>query len=317
MELAVEYFVLLRGIRPMMNCQADELPLSWSWSEKTLFHSVKLQTGKSFVYCCDLASDLDIESLSQELHLQFPEGFLVKGCSKEFGELLFPNDRTSLVLAYSALLDLEAFHPPKKVRNLIRRVEEQVYCEELALSPDNLSKLQNFHEEVHANAPVQVRYFFRDTFEETQRVFVVRFVGQEEILAALSLTLYGEGAWHTELLCRHPDAPNGAMEFLIAKTSEVLASEGAKKLNLGEVPAIFPEQDGMTVAWDSFSARERSVARRITPIHELVSSFYDIEGLYRFKRKFKPTWEPRRYFASPDLKLKDLLALSQVCVQRM
>jgi phosphatidylglycerol lysyltransferase len=85
-----------------------------------------------------------------------------------------------------------------------------------------------------------------------------------------------------------PDAPRGAMDYLFIKLMLWGRAEGYRWFNLGMAPLSGLENRALAPLWHrmgSFLFRHGE-------------SFYNFEGLRRYKEKFDPVWEPR-YLASP------------------
>ncbi len=86
-----------------------------------------------------------------------------------------------------------------------------------------------------------------------------------------------------DLLRRDPAAPGGAMDFLLRRVIETAQASGRREVSLGMVPLVGglvdPTATGMERALGA-------AVRRLTP-------FFSVRGLWRFKDKFKPIWEPR------------------------
>ena len=86
-----------------------------------------------------------------------------------------------------------------------------------------------------------------------------------------------------DLMRRDPAAPGGVMDFLLQQVIETAKASGRREVSLGMVPLVGGLVD------PNASSLERALgaaARRLTP-------FFSIRGLWRFKDKFAPTWEPR------------------------
>ncbi len=118
-------------------------------------------------------------------------------------------------------------------------------------------------------------------------VAVVRSEG--EIVAFANL-------WGTEsleelsidLMRFSPDAPRGAMDYLFIELMLWGRAQGYRWFNLGMAPLAGLENRALAPLWHrlgSFLFRHGE-------------SFYNFEGLRRYKSKFDPVWEPR-YMASP------------------
>ncbi|HUO79449.1 MAG TPA: bifunctional lysylphosphatidylglycerol flippase/synthetase MprF [Steroidobacteraceae bacterium] len=85
-----------------------------------------------------------------------------------------------------------------------------------------------------------------------------------------------------------PDAPRGTMDYLFIKLMLWGRAEGYRWFNLGMAPLSGLENRALAPLWHrmgSFLFRHGE-------------SFYNFEGLRRYKDKFDPVWEPR-YLASP------------------
>jgi phosphatidylglycerol lysyltransferase len=85
-----------------------------------------------------------------------------------------------------------------------------------------------------------------------------------------------------------PDAPRGSMDFLFIELMLWGRAGGYRWFNLGMAPLSGLENRALAPLWHrmgSFLARHGE-------------SFYNFDGLRRYKDKFDPVWEPR-YLAAP------------------
>ncbi|HEY0607830.1 MAG TPA: phosphatidylglycerol lysyltransferase domain-containing protein [Herpetosiphonaceae bacterium] len=98
------------------------------------------------------------------------------------------------------------------------------------------------------------------------------------------LPIYAAGGWALDVMLRTPDAPNGAMEYLIAQSLLAFQQAGAAWASLGVAPLADAdvEQD------DERSLLQRGV--RFLYEHPRVNEFYRYKSLFFFKRKFVPAW---------------------------
>jgi lysyl-tRNA synthetase class 2 len=92
------------------------------------------------------------------------------------------------------------------------------------------------------------------------------------------------GGWSLSTMRRHPEAPNGLTEFLIAETAAWARTDGATELSLN------------FCAFTDLLSRERAAGlpRRLARRALLTAdAVFQLERLYAFNRKFFPEWRPR------------------------
>jgi phosphatidylglycerol lysyltransferase len=89
---------------------------------------------------------------------------------------------------------------------------------------------------------------------------------------------------------RHaPGAPNGVMDFLLAKLMQWAAREGFQWFALGMAPLSGFMPGEQSPIWSRVGAL----------VYRHGERFYNFRGLRRYKEKFQPVWEPR-YLAGPS-----------------
>jgi lysyl-tRNA synthetase class 2 len=93
---------------------------------------------------------------------------------------------------------------------------------------------------------------------------------------------YGRRAMSLSFMRRDPQTPNGLMEFLVARSIEILRRRGVDEVSLNF--AAFAR-----VLHSPRNIVERAAGRLIA----VANPFFQIESLYRFNAKFFPRWEPR------------------------
>lgn len=103
------------------------------------------------------------------------------------------------------------------------------------------------------------------------------------LIAALSFLPVGN-TMVLDLFLRQADAPNGIMEFAIAKAAKHFQELGKSRLSLGLVGLTSLSQEQQSL----FSKSAKVLIQDILRV-------YQYESLQRFKQKFQPVWEPR-YF---------------------
>jgi hypothetical protein len=276
------------------------LPLSWSWGQSDKWFSIKLASGPTFIHSAVVANGDSETELIAGLERRHPEGFVFKACSLEFLKRAAIRASSRLLLAHSARIDLPGFKTPKKVRQLAAKAEGLSITQ--VTNDAAKAELGRLAQELYPGGE-PVRYFYRFEPEQDDRCYTAR--ADASTVGIVTLSRYAANAWHVELLLRHPAAPPGTMELLLLHVIAALAAEGFASLNLGEVPLIAPNQ---AVERAPGSKRELRAALWGEQIAGLVAPFYNVAGLYQFKNKFEPVWEPRYYVGIPRLRLRDLKA---------
>ncbi|MEY4507910.1 MAG: hypothetical protein RLZZ450_32 [Pseudomonadota bacterium] len=114
-----------------------------------------------------------------------------------------------------------------------------------------------------------------------RRFFVAELEGKV-VAALIAVPVYGRNGWFLETLLRDPRAPNGTVELLFSHAMETFAAGGSSYVTFGLCP--------LSGASDSLTKLIRRGAR----------SFYNFDGLRKFKGKLGPSeWEPV-YLAFPE-----------------
>ena len=91
-----------------------------------------------------------------------------------------------------------------------------------------------------------------------------------------------------DLMRYRPSAPDGVMDFLFIRLIEWARENGFETFNLG-----FSALSGVGEAEDP------AIERALGLVYEYGNRFYSFKGLYQFKQKFRPDWQPR-YIVYPD-----------------
>ncbi|MCK9608259.1 MAG: bifunctional lysylphosphatidylglycerol flippase/synthetase MprF [Methylomonas sp.] len=91
-----------------------------------------------------------------------------------------------------------------------------------------------------------------------------------------------------DLMRYDPDSPKGIMDFLFAELMLWGKAESYQWFSLGMAPLAGLERRPLSPIWHKVGAA----------IFEMGDRFYNFEGLYDYKAKFAPQWQPR-YLAAP------------------
>jgi phosphatidylglycerol lysyltransferase len=113
-----------------------------------------------------------------------------------------------------------------------------------------------------------------------QDTFIAEVSG--EIVAFVSWYAFRDGrAVVPDLMRRSPQAPPGTMELLLVHGIEEFAAHGCDLAALGGAP------------FASTTARHGAIERAFGFVYERGGRFYEGKGLFAFKKKFAPRWEPQ------------------------
>lgn len=113
-------------------------------------------------------------------------------------------------------------------------------------------------------------------------VAVVRREGRVIAFANLLCTEVHREA-SVDLMRYRPDAPPGTMDFLFARILLHLQAEGYERFGLGMAPMAGMAERRRAPRWQRIGRL----------LFEYGERFYNFRGLYSFKDKFQPVWEPR------------------------
>jgi phosphatidylglycerol lysyltransferase len=91
-----------------------------------------------------------------------------------------------------------------------------------------------------------------------------------------------------DLMRYDPASPNGIMEYLFVELMLWAKNENYRWFSLGMAPLAGLERHPLAPLWHKIG----------TTIFDLGEEFYNFEGLYGYKAKFNPEWQPR-YLAAP------------------
>ena len=118
-----------------------------------------------------------------------------------------------------------------------------------------------------------------------QEMWIARREPSGHVEAFVSWLPYRDGAAVVlDLLRRRRDCPVGTMELLILRGLEAFRDAGRVEASLGAVPlATVPRDDGPD---------EGRLGEALRWLYEHGGRVYEARGLFRFKAKFDPRWEP-------------------------
>lgn len=130
--------------------------------------------------------------------------------------------------------------------------------------------------------------FFAETYIRRTDVAVIKDPsGQIQAFANLWQTTNREEL-SIDLMRYAPDSPRGIMDFLFAELMLWGKAEHYRWFSLGMAPLAGLERRPLAPLWHKIG----------TTLFDLGDHFYNFEGLYAYKAKFAPSWQPR-YLAAP------------------
>ena len=114
--------------------------------------------------------------------------------------------------------------------------------------------------------------------------------------------IWARHGWTLDLMRRRPDGIPGATEFLIAKSVEKMKQRGDAILSLSLSALARVEREVSAPGDGAADDRTREF------LMERLGGFYDFKGVFRWKQKFNPEFEPR------DLVYPDALDLPRIAL---
>ncbi len=129
--------------------------------------------------------------------------------------------------------------------------------------------------------------FFDERYLAHFDVGVVRY--KEAVVAFANLWRGGSVELSVDLMRYNDAAPKGVVDYMLIECMLWGRAQGFSWFNLGMAPLSGLEEHALAPAW-------HKLGRMVQRYGE---TFYNFEGLRKFKEKFDPVWRPR-YLAAPD-----------------
>jgi phosphatidylglycerol lysyltransferase len=129
--------------------------------------------------------------------------------------------------------------------------------------------------------------FFDERYLSHFDVGVVRHRGA--VVAFANLWRGGSTELSVDLMRYNDAAPKGVMDYMLIESMLWGKAQGFRWFNLGMAPLSGLEEHALAPTWHKLG--------RI--VQRYGETFYNFEGLRKFKEKFNPVWRPR-YLAAPD-----------------
>ena len=200
----------------------------------------------------------------------------------------------SLYIGDEAIVDTRAFsldgRPIRKVRQSVTRVVGAGFSASVEavsqLDPATLEQLEAVSRQWRDGEPERGFAMSIDGLGDgpaSDGLVVVARDGAGRVRGWIHfLPTYGRPAMSLALMRRDRGTPNGLMEFLVARSIELLRERGVDEISLNFAAFARPLRGPR-------GPRDRIACGLLG----LASRWFQIESLYRFNAKFFPRWEPR------------------------
>jgi phosphatidylglycerol lysyltransferase len=129
--------------------------------------------------------------------------------------------------------------------------------------------------------------FFEERYIAHFDIGVVRYQGA--VVAFGNLWRGGSTELSVDLMRYTDAAPKGVVDYMLIESMLWGRAQGFRWFNLGMAPLSGLEEHALAPTWHKLG--------RI--VQRYGETFYNFEGLRKFKEKFNPVWRPR-YLAAPD-----------------
>ena len=217
----------------------------------------------------------------------------------------------TLPIGQEAVVDLETFSLSGKARKSLRqhfnRVTDRGYRAQIHMPPigDELYEtLQEVSDEWLAGAGGEKRFslgWFHDDYVRPMPVITVYHPDGELVAFANILPEYQLNETTIDLMRHREQMESGVMDFLFVSLFSWAKEQGYDSFNLGLV----------ALAGVGENPDDPAVERGIHYLFEHLNQTYNFKGLYDFKNKFRPEWEPR-YLVHPGKVHLPMLAVALV-----
>lgn len=201
-------------------------------------------------------------------------------------------------LGEDARVALDSFSLEGKKRAPLRHAYNKMLREQVSfeiLTPDalqeHLAELKNISDQwLTAKKAREKRFsvgFFAESYLARCPIAVVK---QRNVIIAFAnlWQLENKTEISMDLMRYDPSAPNGTMEYLLISLLLWSKAQGYHYFNLGMAPLSGLEKHPLAPFWNKVG----------NTLFRLGHEFYNFEGLYQYKNKFDPIWQPR-YLATP------------------
>ncbi len=289
------------------------LPLSWTQTqtlEQPQFNMVDLPFSSSkWIPLADVPQSISFEKLYDEHLKSLPQNLVLQSLNTSMRDFLIKKGWQVAPMGAEAILDLP-WRGKRSVRELARRGKRHGFIREIQPTALNQKKLAQLIKASPSRQNALLNFTERPELDENTRGFVFESFNHQW-LGAITLSTPSSNYAHTELLLRHQKAPNGVMEALVTAIANLLTEEGFTHLSLGNVSPLPIEEAESLFAPLRHPNELFQRSLTLFKFGKSLNFAYNAEGLWRFKNKFSPRWEPLYLAASHRLSWITMIGLAQ------
>ena len=289
-----------------------ELPLSWARTDTAVstLKPVNLPlTSTQWVPLAEIPHDTSFEQLYQTHLRPMTNGVILQSVNVGLRNYLLQQGWHAAAMGSEAILDLP-WRGKRSVRELARRGRRHGIVQEVENNYSNKGKLAQLIHRSPSRQGAQLKYTERPNFDESTRLFVFE-TAEKQWLGAITISTNTATSAHTELLIRHKEAPTGIMEALITAITQQLTSEGFMQLSLGNVPILPTAENKALFAQHRHPNELWLWSQLMLKFGQGLNFAYNAAGLWHFKNKFSPRWEPLYLVASKRISWRMIMGLVQ------
>ncbi len=266
---------------------------------KMIYQTISLSQKREWVCNIKVPFNNSVDEVFDKINYDLPNSdLLFDGCSRENIDDLKRFGYKSILFGKEAIIDLSKDPFTKKsLQELVKRGSRYGSFEEIYYSNENKQRLERFITKTSHGSKPQLKNLFAVKFQSHHRLFVLK--NNDTWICAIMVSYKTKKIMQTELILRYSDAPIGVMEKLIFEMFHQLNKEQYDYWSLGAVPFI------------DFDSKLFSLSWFINFIGRRIKFAYNYNGLFNFKNKFNPIWEPYYICYKNKLSVMQIFQLAQ------
>ncbi len=277
----------------------DPLPLSWkrSGAKTPQLNIVKLPRSRyHWVTLGTVPDSATLGDIIERLDDTLGTRYLIRGLSAASAKWLGHRGFKKLRTGSEAVIDLQkGFLPSRSLSALSARGNAQGTVKEIEYSEHSRQKLQKLLDNTPRAKKPALKHLYDTDYSIHLRCFVLEH-DSGKWLGAVTTSSPEPSRVHTELILRHRRARVGVMEALFTHVIKTAEYEGVGELSLGEVPFV-------NTSTHNNSVKEVSLAL----LGRVLGFGFKSRGLYEFKNKFHPVWQPVYMCGKPRIPWRSLV----------